>query len=472
MALVLRPRILTPQPLAILLVDDDADSLDLMTGALAASGYEAETAASVADALAAIATRTFDLVVADVQMPAAGGFELLGQLRRRAPTTDVVLITASGSITDAVTATRAKAIYLTKGFAYQELVVAVREVAERRAIERELDPGSAKPALLVGKCPAIVQLKRNLRLIAGADGAVVICGESGTGKELVARMIHEASPRHGGPLVTVNCAAFPDTLIEAELFGHERGAFTGAATRREGRFEAAAGGTLFLDEIAEMPLASQAKLLRVLQEGTFQRLGSNATLKADVRIVSATNKDLEQRVAEGKFREDLFYRIKLFRLVMPPLRMRRDDLPLLVRHFCKKHSPAGAPHQAISAEAWTVLREHPFPGNVRELEHAIQHALAFARGEEIQVEHLPEDLAGELRDEPAPVPAADAPQALGAVRPLLWALTEFEHDYLLEVLERTEGNRSQAAALLGISRKALWAKLKRYPASSKRQALA
>jgi len=327
------------------------------------------------------------------------------------------------------------------------------------------DPGEDP---LVGRCPAVAQIKRHIGVIARSDGALVITGESGTGKELVARMIHDASARGSGPLVTVNCAAFPETLLEAELYGHERGAFTGAAARREGRFEAAQGGTLFLDEIGELPLVAQAKLLRVLQEGTFQRLGSNAELKTDVRIISATNKNLEQLVAQGRFREDLFYRIKLFHLVLPPLRARRDDLPLLVEHFCRKHRAAEGTVR-ISPAVWTRLREHSWPGNVRELEHAVQHAMAFAAGGEIALEHLPETIAHEppaTLSTPAWCSDELAPPLRAGVLPLTSAISQFEHDYLLRAIERADGNRSLAARCLGISRKALWAKLKRYHAAA------
>jgi DNA-binding NtrC family response regulator len=448
--------------LAILVVDDSATARTPLTELLAADGYRVETAAAGEPASQLAATRAFDLVILDLGTPFTDGAGLVGHMRRLAPMTDVILLSAQASIEEAVAATRAKATYLTRPFSCEALLRTVEEIAERRRSEArfELDATSEEGGqpFLVGKSPALLKLKHNLGVVARSEGTVLICGESGTGKELVARAIHHASSRRDKPLVAVNCAAFPDSLLEAELFGHERGAFTGASARREGRFEAACGGTLFLDEIGEIPLPAQAKLLRVLEDGSFQRLGSNVTLKPDVRVVAATNKDLEQLVAQGRFREDLYYRLKLFRLTTPPLRERDGDLPLLVEHFCRKYAPAGVTHQAISPRAWAVLREHDFPGNLRELEHTIRHALAFAGGEEIQVEHMPDEIAGRVRHEPL----TEAKSM--SVGPLVTAVVEFERDYVLRALAHTGGNRSLTASLLGISRKALWAKLKRYPA--------
>ncbi|HTM21558.1 MAG TPA: sigma-54 dependent transcriptional regulator [Kofleriaceae bacterium] len=448
------------ESLAILIAEDDEALRELVVEVLEKRGYRVDRAADGGQALRAVQSRHYDVVISDVHMPQVDGFTLLEHLRRTTAATDVIIITGHGTIPEAIAATRASALYLTKPFGYEDLLGALAKIAERRRVETEL---AAADTPLVGDCAGIVQIKHDVQVIGKSDGAVVINGESGTGKELVARMIHEASGRRGKPLITVNCAAFPDTLLEAELFGHERGAFTGATNRREGRFEAANGGTLFLDEIAEMPLMAQAKLLRVLEQGTFQRLGSNTNISVDVRIISATNKDLEELVAEGKFREDLFYRIKLFRVQVPPLRERGDDLVTLVEHFCRKYAQPGA-RPTLSPAAWAVLREHSFPGNVRELEHAIRHAMAFAGGEEIQVAHLPHEIAGDAR---AQLPAAVDGPAPGKVLPLVSAITQFEHAYLLQALEITSGNRSQAAQMLGISRKSLWAKLKRYRSGSR-----
>jgi DNA-binding NtrC family response regulator len=460
--------------LEILLADDGATAHASLAEKLSSSGYRVETVAVGEPMDVRAGAHPFDVIILDLSSAFADGPALCRQLHRIAPGADVVLMSARASIEEAVEATKAKASYLGKPCSTEEVLRTIATIAERRRQHVRLDPALPGQPILVGQSPALRQLKHQVEVIARSEGTVLICGESGTGKELVAQAIHHASARRGKPLVTVNCAAFPDTLLEAELYGHERGAFTGANTRREGRFEAAAGGTLFLDEIGEMPLLAQAKLLRVLEDGSFQRLGSNTTLRPDVRVVAATNKDLEQLVAQGRFREDLLYRLKLFRLAMPPLRERPGDLPLLVEHFCRKHAPAGATPQGLSPAAWAVLVRHHFPGNLRELEHAIRHAIAFAGGEEIQVEHLPAELtrAPQLaaRGTPnAPVATASvtdetAGAAGEAVGPLDAALVEFERDYVLRALAQNGGNRSLTASRLGISRKALWAKLKRYPA--------
>jgi DNA-binding NtrC family response regulator len=462
--------------LEILLADDGATAQVSLVERLAGSGYRVETAAIGEPTDARASAYPFDVIILDLSNAFADGPALCRQLRRIAPSADVVLLSARASIEEAVEATKAKASYLSKPCSEEEVLRTIATIAERRRGQARLarEPGAPGQPILVGQSAVLRQLKHHLEVIARSEGTVLICGESGTGKELVAQAIHHASPRRGKPLVTVNCAAFPDSLLEAELYGHERGAFTGASARREGRFEAAAGGTIFLDEIGEMPLLAQAKLLRVLEDGSFQRLGSNTTLRPDVRVVAATNKDLDQLVAQGRFREDLFYRLKLFRLSMPPLRERAGDLPLLVEHFCRKHAPAGTTPQGLSPAAWAVLTRHHFPGNLRELEHAIRHAIAFSGGEEIQVEHLPAELTQvaqgarvTARGTPnAPVAAAADPGAATAeaVGPLDAALVEFERDYVLRALAQNGGNRSLTASRLGISRKALWAKLKRYPA--------
>ena len=289
--------------------------------------------------------------------------------------------------------------------------------------------------------------------MGASDAPVLISGESGSGKELVARSLHTVSPRKDRPFVAINCAAFPETLIEAELFGHERGAFTGAVRRREGRFKAANGGTLFLDEVAELPLMVQAKLLRVLQDGTIEPLGTNTPLKVDVRIISATHRNLKERISEALFREDLYYRLNVLDIRVPPLRERRSDLPVLVEHFLRKFLGDEADLPSISPRAWAALSEYDFPGNVRELEHAIQHALVLSRGETIDIQHLPEDVAGQH------LPSDQAPEP-GGLRPLATAVKEFEREYLQRALGIAEGKKTRAAELLGISRKNLWEKMR------------
>ncbi len=312
-------------------------------------------------------------------------------------------------------------------------------------------------------CPIVCQsaaMRITLERIAAAadcDVSVLLTGESGTGKELMAQAIHAQSRRREAPLVVVNCAAFPDSLLEAELFGHTRGAFTGAYQPRTGMFKAAHGGTLFLDEVNALSLAAQAKLLRVLQDGTFHPIGADAEVRVDVRVISATNRELGPLVADGLFREDIYYRIKVLDLRIPPLRERIGDLALLVAYFLDKHAPAGR-WPTLSPAAWAALSQHPFPGNVRELEHAIQHGIALSRGFEIAIEHLPRDLiAMEL------VPHDDVIHEMPS---LAAAVREFEREYVLRALEVTHGNKTRAARLLGTSRKCLWEKLRRFDLGS------
>ena len=294
-------------------------------------------------------------------------------------------------------------------------------------------------------------------MVAQSDAPTLITGESGTGKEVVARMVHEQSSRRDKPFVAVNCGALAENLVEAELFGHERGAFTGALRKRDGRFKAADGGTLLLDEVAELPLPAQAKLLRVLQEGTVEPLGTNTPVRVDVRIISATHRNLQERIKAGLFREDLYYRINVIELQVPPLRERSSDIPLLVNHFLARMTPAGAASPMISPPAWAALSQYPFPGNVRELSHAIEHAMVLSGGKEIGLQHLPQGMVSSNSSEPRV--EAELP-ANNDIRPLQAAVRDFEHAYLLRALRATEGKRARTAELLGISRKTLWEKLR------------
>jgi transcriptional regulator with PAS, ATPase and Fis domain len=297
----------------------------------------------------------------------------------------------------------------------------------------------------------MLKLLDRLTTVAESDAPVLVTGETGTGKELVARRIHALSPRCAGPFMAVNCAAFPEALIEAELFGHERGAFTGAVKKREGRFKAAHGGTVLLDEIAELPPPAQAKLLRVLQDGVFEPLGTNEQVRVDVRVISATHRDLRRRVAEGSFREDLFYRLNVVGLHVPPLRDRPGDLTLLLNHFLRIYLPPRAPLPEVTVRAWQAIAAYPFLGNVREFAHALHHAVVLARGKTIDLEHLPEDVART---------AASASRDGGPLRPLAVVLKQVEREHLLKALAVAGGKRTQAAELLGISRKNLWEKLR------------
>jgi len=443
--------------LRILVVEDDADVRAAVSDALEGAGHEVDAVVDGKLALERAAARSFDVVVTDVRLPRGDGLAVFREVQRLSPRTSVILMTSYATATDAVTALKQGAHdYLTKPFDVDELVIRVRGIAEKKALEQELEEARARlagPASseIVGASPAMAALLDRLSTVARSDAPVLVVGESGTGKELVARRLHALSDRSAGPFVAVNCAAFPETLLEAELFGHERGAFTGAVKKREGRFRMAHGGTLLLDEVAEMPLPAQAKLLRVLQEGTFEPLGSDAPVRVDVRIVSATHRDLKRRIVEGQFREDLYYRLNAVTLHVPPLRDRPGDLPLLVSHFLRQFTPQGRTPPDVSVEAWRALSVHPFLGNVREFAHAMQHAVLLSRGETIEPEHLPDDIRRVAA-------AADAGGSRD-VRPLAAVVKQAEREHILHALAVAGGKRTRAAELLGISRKNLWEKL-------------
>ncbi len=366
-------------------------------------------------------------------------------------------MTSFATVGDAVAALKEGAYdYLTKPFDLDELIVKVGAIAKKRALVRELEAARARLAgahdvPIVGQSPVMARLLERIDTVAPSDASVLLSGESGTGKELVARRVHARSPRAGAPFVAINCGAFPETLIEAELFGHERGAFTGAVKKRVGRFKAAHGGTLFLDEIGETPLPTQAKLLRAVQSGVIEPLGTNESEKVDVRVVAATNRDLRRAIAEGRFREDLYYRLHVVGVHLPPLRERQGDLSLLLHHFLTRFVPAGARPPDVSVAAWQALSAYPFPGNVRELEHAIKHAVVLSRGGVIEREHLPDDIV-----QVASVTARDG----RTIGPLAAVLKQAEREHLLKALAIADGKRTRAAELLGISRKNLWEKLR------------
>ena len=447
--------------LEVVLVADEP-SIRLSVGdAIRAAGHRVRLAADGVEGAAAIAKERTDVVISDVRMPKMDGLTLFRQVRRDHPDVDMILITTYGEVKDAVGALKDGASdYLTKPFEIEELLLRLERIDKERALHRELATAReqlarAGKSSIIGSSASMAQLMDRIETFAPSDAAVLVLGESGTGKELVARTLHERSPRAAKPFVAVNCAAFPETLIEAELFGHERGAFTGAVKKRDGRFKAAHGGTLFLDEVAEIPLPTQAKLLRVLQDGVIEPLGTNQSIAVNVRIVSATHRNLKDRIAQGTFREDLFYRLNVLSIAIPPMRERRSDLPILVEHFLKKFAPPGrAP--AISPRAWAAISEYPFPGNVRELEHAVQHAVILSKGEEIEPHHLPSSLAGQT----VPVTVAPGAETKSSIRVLSDAIKEFEHEYLVRALRVTGGRKAEAAGLLGISRKNLWEKMK------------
>jgi DNA-binding NtrC family response regulator len=443
----------------ILLVEDEQDIAAPIEQVLAEEGYRVAHASDGSRALDRLQLEPFDLVISDIRLPKLDGLSLFRWIRCERPTTPVILMTAHGSISEAVTALRENAVhYLAKPFQLDELLSTVSRVAQQQRATRWV---AEAPLLeqdglpkLIGQCAAMTTLRERLPTIARSDAPVLIQGESGTGKELVARAIHGQSARRGKPFLAINCAAFPDGLIEAELFGHQRGAFTGADRPRAGRFSAADGGTIFLDEVFEMSVAVQAKLLRVLQEGVFQTLGSNMDVKVDVRILSATNANVRQRIGHGAYREDLYYRLKVLEVCLPPLRDRKDDLPLLIGHSLAKFTSEGGAIPELTARAWAALSQYDYPGNVRELEHAIRHALVLNHGGKIDVEHLPAEFQATALT--AASSSSRSPLALSR------ATAQFEREYILQALQRTEWSKQQTADLLGISRKNLWEKIKRY----------
>jgi DNA-binding NtrC family response regulator len=441
----------------ILVVDDEEPQRRVLAGFLKKKGYAVETAGDADEAMKVVSSRTVDLVLTDLRMPGRTGVELVDAVHGANPEIPVVVMTAYGTVSSAVDAMkRGAADYLSKPVDLDELEVLVARTLERRALvseNRELREQVESRYRLAGLETANARMQEAINLAARAApsrATVLVRGESGTGKELLARAIHYASPRRRGPLVAVSVAALPDTLLESELFGHERGAFTGADRERRGRFELADGGTLFLDEIGDLPRSTQVKLLRVLQEQAFERLGGSRTVKVDVRLIAATHRDLEAMVRAGDFREDLFFRLNVVSITLPPLRERRDDIPLLVDHFLRRFRDEGKA-RSVSREAMDLLLKHDYPGNVRELENLIHRAVVLARDEVVTTKDLPLHL-GDLHPETPGGETGTFPEQVAA----------FEKALILEALDRSGGVQTRAAAALGITERHLRYKLKKY----------
>jgi DNA-binding NtrC family response regulator len=442
----------------VLVVDDEPAQRTVLGGFLRKRGFEVAQGASVEEGLAHVSSRTIDLVLTDLRMPGGGGLALLEGVRAINPEIPVVVMTAFGTVASAVDAMKKGAAdYLTKPIDLDELEVLIGRTLERRALvaeNRELRRELETRYRLAGLETANAKMSEAINTAARAAASratILIRGESGTGKELLARAIHHASPRSKGPLVAVNMAAVPETLVESELFGHERGAFTGADRERRGRFELADGGSLFLDEIGDLPRATQAKLLRVLQEQTFERLGGTRSLHVDARVIAATNRDLEAMVRQGEFREDLYYRLNVVTIDLPPLRSRREDIPLLVDHFLRRFAAESkAAVESVSREAMDVLLKYEYPGNVRELENIVHRAVVLARGPVVTTADLPLHVA-ELRSEGQRPPAS-----------FVERVAQFERELILEALERASGVQTRAARELGMSERHLRYKLRKY----------
>ncbi len=445
--------------LSVLVVEDDARLLEILTSHLDRMGFAVRGARGAAAALQRLEEAPADVVISDVRMPGMDGRTLLQIAGQRFPATKVVLMTAFGSVDDAVDAMRAGAYsYVCKPFKVEEIAAVLRNVAREVSLGREVE-GLRRAVRerwsadrLIGNSPRMRAVRQAIRDAAQVTATVLVTGASGTGKELAARAIHFEGPRAAGPFVPVNCAAIPESLFESTLFGHRRGAFTGAVESQVGLVEQSSGGTLFLDEVGEIPLGQQAKLLRVLQDGELTPVGGARPVRVDLRLIAATNRDLEAQVRQGAFREDLYYRVAVLRVEMPPLAERLEDVPPLAEHLLvemgREH---GFAVPGITEEALEVLRGHRWPGNVRELRNVLERALLVARGRRIDAGDLPPSLR-------APLPADLGPGApSGAL-----SLDEVEREHIERVLALCHWNRSAAARVLGIDRRTLFTKIQRY----------
>jgi two-component system response regulator HydG len=444
----------------ILVVDDEASHRQMIEAVLSAEGYEISQADDGSSAIAAIEKKFYDLLIMDVRMQEVGGIEALQEIKKISPAIPIIIMTAYASVGTAVDALKSGAYdYLTKPLDIEELKILVAKALHHQELEKEnvylkerLDD-RFDFSNIIGRSPAMGQLFETMSMVAPSEATVLIVGESGTGKELIANAVHQNSPRKEKPLIKVNCAALPETLLESELFGHEKGAFTGAIARKQGRFQLSHKSSIFLDEIAEMAPATQAKILRVLQEREFELLGSSQTIKVDTRIIAATNRNLEEEIQAGRFREDLYYRLNVVTVDVPPIRQRREDIPLLADFFLKQYAEKNRRLiKGFTPRATDLLMRYDWPGNVRELENIIERAVIMARGEVITPLEFPNDL--QKLDEELKTSHID----LSPGR----SLKEVEKDMILRTLEETGGNRTHAARILGISRRTLQLKLKEY----------
>jgi len=437
----------------ILVVDDELSMREFLSILLDREGYDVTVAGSADEALRLMETALFDLVLSDVNMPGLSGIELLARIKEKTPETAVLMLTAFSAAEQAVEAMKLGAYdYVCKPFKNEEIKQLVKNALEKQGLKREnvllKRDASERDSFcgIIGKSRKMRELFDLIQKVAASQSSVLILGESGTGKELAARSIHTCSPRKSKPFVAVNCGAIPENLIESELFGHKKGSFTGAVGDRSGLFEQAEGGTLFLDEIGELPLLMQTKLLRVLQEREFKRVGDAVTRKADVRIISASNRDLESQVKDGSFREDLFYRLNVVQLVMPPLRERIEDIPLLIEFFCRKYQASGQTAPAtVTPGALKALMNYPFPGNIRELENCIERSLILDPAV-ISETSLPQQLL--VSKMSCLTAECDIPESGMMLEPLL---EDLEKKYLLKALEKTGGAKKKAGELLGMS---------------------
>jgi len=446
----------------ILIIDDEPAQVEALSGFLKKRGFSVEKALSGTAGIKTVKSKAIDLVITDLKMPDLSGLEVLQQVKRINPEIDVIMMTAFGSIEGVIQAMHQGAVdYLTKPIDLEQLEIVIEKtldrkllLSENRLLKQQLaDKFQFKEIISVSE--AMEEALNVAGRVAPSKATILITGESGTGKELIARAIHFASPRKNAPFVAVNCAALAENLLESELFGHEKGAFTGASQLRKGRFELADKGTLFIDEVGEIPPVTQVKLLRVLQEQTFERVGGNQAIQVDVRIVAATNRHLEELITSGLFREDLYYRLNVVRVNIPPLRKRKTDIPLLVDHFLKKYSTENQKSiTGISKEAMDLLMKYDFPGNVRELENIIEQAVVLGREEIISTRNLPMTVRGTRRQT---TETAGTNQGTFTER-----VEAFEREMIEDALEQAQGVQTRAANILGITERHLRYKLKKY----------
>ena len=449
----------------ILVVDDEVNYLTVMEALLGEAGYEVLTAASAIEAVKIAGASDLDLVLTDMKMPKMSGIELLDETQRLYPDLPVIIMTAYGTVEKAVMAMKKGAFdYILKPFKNDEILVTIAKALEHRhlilknrLLNQELDKKYGFPNI-VGESRVMQEILALVKRVAQSRATVLITGESGTGKELIARAIHQCSTRAAKSFISVNCAALTETLLESELFGHERGAFTHAVAMRKGRFELADGGTLFMDEVAEMSQALQVKLLRVLQEMEFERVGGSRTIKVDVRVVAASNRDLKEEVETGRFREDLFYRLNVVHLHLPPLRQRQEDIPLLASHFLNKYVAENLRDKTrITPEALKVLVQYAWPGNVRELENVMERAVILCSNNVITPQDLPAELAPSSSES-----KLEIDHFIPLHTPLPEALDAIEEQMIRRALEKSGQVQVRAAEILGITKSLLQYKLKKY----------
>ena len=457
-------------PLRVLIIDDEVPFAEMLGTMLSAAGYDAHAVHSGEEGLQTLAESPFELVLCDMKMPRMNGLEVLDQMRARGLASTVITMSAFGTIDLAIEALRRGAYdYISKPFKRDEVLLTLRKAEERQQLKArvaELEDRVARlaaieegPRPLIGQSASMTKLKTMMAKVSAFSSTVLVTGESGTGKELVARAIHAAGPRRDGAFVAINCGAIPETLLESELFGHVKGAFTDARSDKQGLFQEAHGGTLFLDEVGELPLALQVGLLRVLQEGEIRPVGGTQSVEVDVRIIAATHRDLAKDVGEGRFREDLLYRLNVLPIVVPPLRDRAGDIPMLAEHVLKRISKRmGIQPASLSPEALKILGAYPWPGNVRELENVLERAVVLSDGPAL----VPADLPDQLRHAQDPVRGSLVSGDLSIKK----ATTFIEQELIKRALKRTGGNRTHAAKLLEISPRALLYKIKDYDLQS------